>query len=239
MEAVKPVVRNSPTRRYIFNAILYVFTITLIAVFIYFIYKYVSGTTSTETTLILKDKIDASKHENSKYDIRIPSIFEGGEFTINFWIHITGYNYRLGTRKHLVEIYSTGRNANRFSTIIIALGAFKPTLMVRAHTAGSTSTVPSGNKNYGITDCSGGESEDCSGGTMNGFTKLTDTNYTPQNNVNDNTLFQTDLTQFFRPMQIDEPSSTCDVKDLPLQKWSNICVTMLNRTLDVYLKEML
>jgi hypothetical protein len=104
--------------------------------------------------------------------------------------------------------------------------------MVRAHTAPSNDLVPRGN--FGITDCSGGNPEDCSGGTMNGFSKLTDTNYTPENNVNDNTLFRKDREQFFKPMQVDEPSSTCDIKDLPTQKWINICITMNSKTLDVY-----
>jgi hypothetical protein len=161
-------------------------------------------------------------------------MYEGGEFTLNFWIYISGYKYRQGQRKHLVEIYSTGTSQNTFSTILVALGAFKPTLMVRAHTASSSDIVPNGNRNFGITDCSGGNPNDCSGGRMNGFSQLTDTNYTPQSNVNDNTLFTRDLNQFFKPMQVDEPSSTCDVKDLPLQKWLNICITMNGKTLDVY-----
>jgi len=69
---------------------------------------------------------------------------------------------------------------------------------------------------------------------MNGFDKLTDTNYTPQNNVNDNTLYIKDINEFFKPMRMDEPSSTCDIKDIPLSKWVNICVNMVGKTLDVY-----
>ena len=235
MEATNIVRKNvSPLRRFGFNALIYVFTLVVVAVFIYFIYAYITGSTSVKQNLILDQSIQANLPENARNSIKIPSIYEGGEFTLNFWIYITGYNYRQGSRKHLVEIYSTGTTPNSFSTILVALGAFKPTLMVRAHTAASNTLVPSGNHNYGVTDCSGGNEADCSGGNMKGFAQLTDTNYNPQNNVNDNTLFTKDMNQFFKPMQVDEPSSTCDVKDLPLQKYVNICITMHGKTLDVY-----
>jgi hypothetical protein len=235
MEATNVSRKNiSPTNSFVFKAFIYIFTIILVAVFIYFIYKYITGSSLLNKSVILDNKIEANNRDNAKTNIRIPSIYEGGEFTINFWMYISGYKYRQGSRKHLIEIYSTGTSANRFSTILVALGAFKPTLMVRAHTAQSADTVPSGNHNYGVTDCSGGNPEDCSGGNMKGFSKLTDTNYTPQNNVNDNTLTTNDINNFFKPMQVDEPSSTCDVKDLPLQKWVNVCITMNGKTLDVY-----
>lgn len=236
MEATNVIRKNiSPTRSFGFKALIYIFTIIVVAIFIYFIYRYITGSSLLQQSIILNDKVEANKSENAKNNIKIPSIYEGGEFTINFWMYISGYKYRQGSRKHLVEIYSTGTNANRFSTILVALGAFKPTLMVRAHTAQGTDILPGGNRNYGITDCSGGDPNDCSGGTMNGFSKLTDTNYTPQNNVNDNTLTLNDMVNFFKPdMRFDEPSSTCDVKDLPLQKWVNICITMNGKTLDVY-----
>lgn len=235
MDATPELVRkNSPFRRFTTNALIYLTTLVAVGVFVYFIYKYITGGSSPSQNIILSDQVVANKPESAKNNIKIPSIYEGGEFTLNFWLYISGYNYRQGSRKHLVEIYSTGNGPNAFSTILVALGAFKPTLMVRAHTTPSADIVPSGNHNYGVTDCSGGNPEDCSGGAMNGFSQLTDTNYTPQNNVNDNTLFIKDINQFFKPMQVDEPSSTCDVKDLPLQKWINICIVMNGRTLDVY-----
>lgn len=235
MEAATPVVtKNSPMRRLASNVLIYIITLVVVLVSIYFIYRYITQTPSLQKAEVLSTIVEANKPESSRNNIKIPFINEGGEFTLNFWICITGYNYRQGSRKHLVEIYSTGTTNNSYSTILVALGAFKPTLMVRAHTAPSVDFLPSGNHNYGITDCSGGNPEDCSGGDMNGFNKLTDTNYTPQNNVNDNTLYIKDINQFFKPMQIDEPTSTCDVKDLPLSKYVNICITMVGKTLDVY-----
>jgi hypothetical protein len=234
MEAATQVVRRNinPIRRFGVNALIYLVTIATVAVFIYFIYRYITGGSTLKQNVILADKVTANDASSPKNNIKLPDgIYDGGEFTLNFWIYISGYNYRQGSRKHLLEIYSS---TDSFSTILVALGAFKPTLMVRAHTMASDGLAPGGNHKWGVTDCSGGN-DDCSGGDMNGFSKLTDTNYTPQNNVNDNSLFKTDRNQFFKPMQVDEPSSTCDVKDIPLQKWVNVCITMSGKTLDVYL----
>jgi hypothetical protein len=237
MEAATQVVRKNinPMRRFGMNAIIYLVTIVIVAVFIYFIYKYITGSDTLKKNVILNDKIVANDTATTdKSDVTIPDgIYDGGEFTLNFWIYISGYNYRQGSRKHLVEIYPLGTiTSTDFSTILVALGAFKPTLMVRAHTLPNAD--PPGHK-YGITDCDASEDADCSGAHLHGFTKLSDTNYSPQNNVNDNSLFPQDITQFFRPMTVDEPSSTCDVSDVSLQKWLNICITMSGKTLDVYL----
>jgi len=238
MQAAQQVVRKNinPLRRFGVNALIYLVTIVVVAVFIYFIYKYITGGSTLQQNVVLADKVVANDDKTPKNNIKIPSgIYDGGEFTLNFWIYVSGYNYRQGSRKHLVEIYSTGTSGNPFSTILVALGAFKPTLMVRAHTMPSDSSVSGAARNYGIADCSGSNADDCSGGTPMDFHKLTDTNYSPQNNVNDNSLFRSDMTQFFKPMQVDEPSSTCDVKDVSLQKWLNVCITMSGKTLDIYL----
>lgn len=246
MDAAQQVVRKNinPIRSFGINVLIYLVTIAIVAVFIYFIYKYITGGSTLEKNVVLGDKVVAkvtNETNNARNDIRIPSgIFDGGEFTLNFWIYISGYNYRQGTRKHLVEIYSTGPDSSGnhpFSTILVALGGFKPTLMVRAHTLPSDSPVPGSRpRNYGIADCSGSNADDCSGGNPIDFHRLTDTNYSPQNNINDNSLYTSDIQHFFRPMQVDEPSSTCDVKDISLQKWTNICITMTGKTLDVYLE---
>jgi len=245
MDAAQQVVRKNinPLRSFGVNVLIYLVTIVIVAVFIYFIYKYITGGSTLQKNIVLRDKVVAkvtNETNNARNNISIPSgIFDGGEFTLNFWIYISGYNYRQGTRKHLVEIYSTGTTGNPFSTILVALGGFKPTLMVRAHTIPSDAPVPGGRVHkYGITDCSGTDpnDRDCSGSNLHGFDRLTDTNYSPQNNINDNSLYTTDIQQFFTAMQVDQPSSTCDVKDISLQKWTNVCITMTGKTLDVYLE---
>ena len=233
MESIQPnISRGLFSKRTGMSVLMYVFTLSLVVLFVYFIYKFIyGGYTSTSTNLVFSNQLVANDTTNYKYNIAIPSIYDGGELSLNFWIYISGYNYRQGQRKHLVEI-----GGSNFSTILLALGANKPSLLTRVHTIDTTGEL-NGN-NYGITDCSGSDASDCSGGSLNGFQQITDTNI--MNKMKNNSLTKQDISNFFKPMQIDENSlinseSVCDVKELPLQKWVNICAVMNSHTLDVYL----
>ena len=58
--------------------------------------------------------------------------------------------------------------------------------------------------------------------------------------MKDNSLYVKDVQQFFKPMQMDEnnlisSSNTCDIQDIPMQKWVNVCIVMNGKTLDIYL----
>jgi len=244
MEQV-PVQRNSGfMRRFGSNILLYVVTLVIIMVFIYFIYQFVYGSGVLKTNLLVTNKVYAKDVGVGKMDVKIPNIYDGGEFTINFWIYVNDYKYRNNQRKHLVEIghMSTKSTPTNFSTILIGLGGSTPTLLVRTHTMPSDSYAANvGNHKFGITDCSGGN-DDCSGGEHFGFQSLTDVNMAV--NTKDNSLYVTDKNKFFRafaPGSIDENTllnskgSTCDVKELPMQKWINVCTVMNGKTLDIYL----
>ena len=232
METVQQnIPRGLLSRRSGMNIFLYLFTLILVIVFVYFIYKFIYNTSSTASNLIFTDKITASDSANYKYNVAIPAIYDGGEFSINLWIYISGYNYRQGQRKHLIEI-----GGPHFSTILLALGSTKPSLLTRVHTKDSEGDITG--HNYGITDCSGTDDKDCSGGDMKGFQPITDTNI--MNSMKNNTLTKADIASFFKPMQVDENSlinseAVCDIKELPLQKWVNISAVMNSHTLDVYL----
>jgi Concanavalin A-like lectin/glucanases superfamily len=240
MESVVENVRrniNPTVRQFSMNILVYLFTIVAVCLFIYFIYKFLYGGSSTSTNLVLSSQVVANDPANSKYNVSIPAIIDGGEFTINFWIYISGYTYRQGIRKHLIEIYpANGTAATDFSTILIALGSTKPSLLVRTHTIQSDSVVPT--TNVGIADCSGSTDPTCAGGQLVGFQQVTDTNLV--NNMKDNSLYIKDVQQFFKPMQMDEnnlisSSNTCDIQDVAMQKWVNVCTVMNGKTLDIYL----
>lgn len=218
-----------------FNILIYFITIILVLVFIYFIYQFLYGTKKFETNLILTDILDAKDSDSALYDQRVPNIYEGGTCSINFWMYINDYKYKSGTRKHLLEI--GGAN---FSTIVVALGAITPTLLVRVHTMGSDQIGQLSGHNYGITDCSGSTADDCSGGTLSSFTKITDRNL--KANMKDNALTGEFISSFFTPFtHMDENSlinsdSTCDIKNIELQKWVNVSIVMAGKTVDIYLQ---
>lgn len=245
---------NQPTsgmKRPGFNILMYLITIVVICVFVYFIYNYIFGASKSDTSIVLSGKISANTSTNPApqgvYDIQIPNIYEGGEFSTNFWVYIAGYTVNQGQRKHILEIGHTSENRSdtNFSTMLIALGATTPTLLVRVHTKQTDALVPG--ENYGITDCSGDSSADCGAGAMAGFQQLTDKNLAMKNNkMMDNTLFFPDIKTFFTPYDacgnfIDEnnaafnSTNTCDIKEISMQKWVNISTVINGKTLDIYL----
>jgi hypothetical protein len=98
-----------------------------------------------------------------------------------------------------------------------------------------------GDVDYGISKCTGGTGNDCSGGTITNFQEITDPNLVLNNNLKDNSLFIKDTKNFFKPFSmvdennlIDSPN-TCDIKELAPGKDINICIVMVGKTLDIYL----
>lgn len=217
-----------------FNMLIYVITIAVVLTFIYFIYQFLYGSKTFQTSMISQNIVNATLTQSALSNKKIPNIYEGGECSINFWMYINDYKYKSGTRKHLVEI-----GGSNFSTVIIALGATTPTLLVRVHTMNNDSIADLSSHNYGITDCSGGDAN-CSNNNKIGFSQITDKNLVA--NMKDNALTPEYVTSFFKPFtHLDENSlinsdSTCDIKDIDMQKWVNVCVTLSGKTVDIYLQ---
>jgi len=241
----QPIQRNTGIlRKLSSNILIYVITLIAVAIFIYFIYRFIYGSSSFQTNIIMADKIKANSEDVTTYkkNVKLPNIYEGNEFSVNFWINIADYKYRNNQRKHLIEIGhdTTHLNDTNFSTLLVALGASKPSLQVRVHTLPPDHTID-GAHMLGISDCSGGSGSDCSGGTVTSFQQITDPNLVVNNNLIDNSLYIKDTRNFFKPFSlVDENSlidsgNICDIKELPLGKWINICIIMSGKTLDIYL----
>lgn len=226
-----------------FNFLIYIITIIVIMVFIYFIYQFLYGSSQLRSNIVNNGKLlDATKRENAFHNVKIPNIYEGGTYSINFWLYINDYKYNSGTRKHLIEIGPENMNNTNFSTILIALGATTPTLLVRVDTLGNGSNIDASNRNFGITDCSGTNSADCSNNNslLRGFNPISDLNIV--NRMRDNSLKKDIINTLFTPFtSIDEnsivnSSATCDVKDIEMQTWVNVSVILSGKTLEIYLQ---
>jgi len=235
-------INSSKGKTFGFNMLIYVITIVVVMVFIYFIYQFLYGSKAFVTNLINEGKmLNALEPASAISNQRIPNIYEGGKCSINFWIYINKFD--TGTRKHLIEIGPNNMNNSNFSTILVALAATTPTLLVRVDTLGNGPTFDNSGGNFGIVDCSGSLS-DCSGsntitkGSHKGFTQITDTNIL--NKMKDNSLKLDIMNQFFQPFtSIDEnsivnSSATCDLKDIEMQTYFNICIVLSGKTLDIY-----
>ena len=226
------------------NILVYVVTLVVVAIFVYFIYRFIYGSSTFKANVIMDKKVKANDTDVSTYknNVKLPNIMEGHEFSVNFWINIAGNKYRNNQRKHILEIgHDTSHNNDtNFSTLLVALGATTTSLLVRVHTVPSDFSIDP-NVDYGISKCTGGEGSNCSGGTLTNFQEITDPNLVLNNNLKDNSLFIRDTRNFFKPFSmvdennlIDSPN-TCDIKELPQGKWINIAIVMVGKTLDIYL----
>jgi hypothetical protein len=118
MEALN---NSSKGKTFGFNMLIYVITIIVVMVFIYFIYQFLYGSKVFVTNLINDGKLlNAKLPASGIYNQRIPNIYEGGKYSINFWIYINKFD--TGTRKHLIEIGPNDMTNNtNFSTILVGL----------------------------------------------------------------------------------------------------------------------
>ena len=177
---------------------------------IYYLYNFITRTTSVISTSIISQTSQGTlKITNLP---TLPSIYEGGEYAVSMWVYINSYNINRNRRKHIFEIAG-----NSFSTLLIGLGAFKNTLIVRTH------------------------SKDFDGNVL-GTAAPPNSAQTPGSEEAgrvDGSLRPTDLTSMFQPLALDDSlldtSPTCDLPEINMQRWTFITVTLSGRTIDVYL----
>ena len=102
------------------------------AVALYYLYKYIYGVQGLTSQSVITTAIPGNtKTKPALYSI--PPIYEGGEYSVSFWVYVTGFKDQAGLNKHILEIRGID-----YSTLAVGLGAHKNKLMVRVNTAGST-----------------------------------------------------------------------------------------------------
>jgi hypothetical protein len=177
---------------------------------IYYLYNFVTRTTSVKSTdILVQDTQGTLKMTNLP---ALPSIYEGGECAVSMWVYINSYNVNRNRRKHIFEIAGTS-----FSTLLIGLGAFKNTLIVRTHSKDFDGTILGTSTTPNPTQTPGSEEA----------TRM------------DGSLRPSDLTSMFQPLALDDSlldaSPTCDLPEVDMQRWTFITVALSGRTIDVYL----
>lgn len=177
---------------------------------IYYLYNFITRTTSVKSTdILVQDTQGTLKITNLP---SLPPIYEGGEYAVSMWVYINSYNVNRNRRKHIFEIAGTS-----FSSLLIGLGAFKNTLIVRTH------------------------SKDFDGSVL-GTATARNSAQTPGSEEAtrmDGSLAQSDLASMFQPLALDDSlldaSPTCDLPEIDMQRWTFITVALSGRTIDVYL----
>ena len=187
---------------------------------IYFLYSFLYNSQVSSMTTLIKRDVIANKPPTGMPPA--PPIFEGGEYTVSMWLYVNSYNINRNRRKHVLEIGGTN-----FSTLLIALGAFKNTLIVRTHSRDPGAEY-SGTDSY-----SSGQGCAPSGST---------TYQTPsadQASRADGSLSKREVESLFKPLAMDDTlldtSPVCDMPEIEMQRWTLVTVVLSGRQIDVYI----
>ncbi len=191
-------------------------------VVLYFVYKFLtSPSPGTKEFLVQPDKKPMSAlmtYEN------IAPIYEGGEYTLNCWVYIAGYSTHLGTRKHILEI-----GGDNFSTLLLALGAFKNSLLVRVHTRAMSGSDASGNDT----------TTDTTEEVTSANSVSTDYNDPALLAKEDVSLTTADKDILFSPLAMDDGILNvfpmCDIQEIDMQRWVQVTIVLNGRSCDTYI----
>lgn len=197
------------------------FTILFIvaaAVALYYLYTALTRSASPTDKVVLVQGKREGNTEPEKLP-KIPTPFEGGEYTFTTWLYINSFNTNMNARKHIFEIKGTN-----FSTLVVALGAFKNTLVVRTHNKDIQTESFQGAVIPKVTR----ETEAFSEGFADS-TAADELSYGNNGTMN----------SFFGPMTTQDsaltPTQMCDLPEIDMQRWVMVTVVLNGRTIDVYL----
>lgn len=196
-----------------------VMTIVVIGglVALYYLYNYLYGVTGVQSNVILGSDTIANKTPAGYPDP--PSIYEGGDYTITMWLYVNSYNVNRNRRKHILEL--AGEN---YSTLLVGLGAFKPTLIVRTHSR-EPDNAYTGVDSYGNP-------------TMPDSTACNATPNSADASRPDSSLTKADVQALFKPLAMDDAildsSPVCDMPEIDMQRWVHVAIVLTGRVIDVY-----
>lgn len=207
---------------------------------LYFLYKYLYSSVQTSAVVISGGKKRADIPPASIP--MIPTPYEGGEYSFNTWLYISSFNKNRNTRKHIFEI-----KGKYFSTLLVALGAYNNTLVVRTQTndptvqgfqSGAGSPAGSGS----IPDAAAlaaaaraaAELRRLQGGSVSDTSPPTVADMGKVGNLSAATV-----NGMFQPLATSDSLVTtpvmCDLPEIDLQRWTMVTVVLSGRTIDVYL----
>ena len=176
---------------------------------LYYLYTSLYGSPSTLSVKLVENSSLADKLIPAESLPRIPVPYEGGDYSVNMWIYINSFNTNRNKRKHIFEL-----RGRYFSTLLVGLGAYKNTLMVRTH----TSDLPNKTEETASESVTTPGSQDAATAGSLGHSTVA-------------ALF-TDITM--EDSLLDTPP-ICDLPEIDMQRWVMVSVVLSGRTIDVYL----
>ena len=117
-----------------------IIVVVVLVAALYYLYQYLYSTSSITNYTVVKGPRNAVTQDGSPIIAAssvLPALYEGGEYTVSFWVYINDYKYRRDMNKHILSL--GGLSSTGFDTLRVYLGAFKNSLSVRVHSKGGNS----------------------------------------------------------------------------------------------------
>jgi len=111
--------------------------VVIALVIVYYSFGFFYGTSTSNGVTVESGKLSAN--QGVKKYTNQAQIYEGGEYSVNFWVYVSGWTYKQGTRKHVLELGGTN-----FATLLVALGSTKNSLSVRVDTRDASGSSVNG-----------------------------------------------------------------------------------------------
>lgn len=119
----------------VFTMIITAVIVLVSIVVLYYVYNFLYGNyVSASLVKVIQAQVPANIAQPNLPPIQ--NLYEGGDYSVSLWMYVNSYNINRNRRKHVLEIGGTN-----FSTLLIALGAFKNSLLVRTHSRDSDTAV--------------------------------------------------------------------------------------------------
>lgn len=193
-----------------------VFIIFLGLLGLYYLYQYLFGP-KMNNSFPLTGKQSAQVDKPIIFtSTQLAPLYEGGEFTVSTWIYVSNWSYRGGKNKSIIRI-----GGNNFDTIRVYLGAHNPKLYVRLHTKENTMVMGSG--------------APLATATATATTTTTSASTSAVQSENLDISSRSLLNTLQTESGLLDNLHTCDIPELPLQRWVNISISVNGKTVDVYI----
>jgi len=252
-ENIKNKLRNVTT-----GFIVKIFLALTIILVIYKIYKYLVMYNSP----VLINKIKDAKKHQIILEKQLPKSRNGIEYSYSFWINIDDWNYKHGKIKNILSRgndLSVDFHPSKNNLIIKINDNTKKYRYIKEKSTGTYSGNPKTvHLNANLDSCMercneeskcGGisHSSDVSRNIINApssYPKIFDfcslyqkTNSVDHYDDDDTKKYFLNLTNSYKKTNIKNLKNTdsCNLKNIPLQKWIHVCISLWNRTVDVYI----
>lgn len=185
---------------------------------IYAIYTYLYTAALPTYTLLLAGEANARNPVKLTTD-SVPRIATGTDFTLSLWFYIDDYNYRATQTKFLFalgpSLLGSAQGDSAQNVLVAALSPTTNDLMIRANAKPKTVTSPTPSE---LPATAGSSAPDI----------------TSESVLRSLMNQQTSMSMFQSTAGVDS-LSPCDIREVPLQRWVNLTVSVSGRVMDVYL----